>query len=240
MTKPTARNTLPKKDMQNADKRLQKKEMPSLTQQISSTGSSLLSDPALLQRVNQNFGIGPNQSMGRDGIVRDNTTGSSFGSQQPSIVNRMRQATNAASGMFGGNNNSNIAQQVAGNTFNRLRESLSGNESSQIVNRPEAMNRTKPARRPNISQMQQNQSQLKDSALKTSQQIAGQDSRNVPKPMQQIGSALGAAAGNMNQQPEMQPAALEQQAAPAQDNSSIDQQIAALQAQIQQLQSQKK
>lgn len=172
-----------------------------------------------------------------------------FGSQQPI----MQQATNAASGMFGGNNNSNIAQQVVGNTFNRLRESLSGNEPSQIVNRPEAMNRTRPVRRPNISQMQQNQSQLKDSALKASQQmsdqnlaqqIAGQDSRNAPKPMQQIGSALGAAAGNMNQQSEtqqqMQPATPEQQATPVQDNSSIDQQIAALQAQIAQLQAQKK
>lgn len=134
--------------------------------------------------------------------------------QQPSIMNRVRQAANEASGMFGQNN-----RQPVNNAFSQLRNTLSAMP---------------------IKQSPQNQIGSQNLA----QQIAGQDSRNAPKPMQQIGSALGVVAGNMNRQSEaqqqMQPATPEQQVAPAQDNSSIDQQIAALQAQIQQLQSQKK
>lgn len=113
--------------------------------------------------------------------------------QQPSIMNRMNQATNA---MFGGRNNRP--------EFNQLRNSLNTQPRQTLMQRQQQM---------------------------------------------QLGAGLSKSIENTNQvqpqqsepqQPEMQQASVEQQAAPTQDNSSIDQQIAALQAQIQQLQSQKK
>lgn len=68
-----------------------------------------------------------------------------------------------------------------------------------------------------------------------------------PKPMQQVGAAQSSAQTQAPQVNPQLPATVPQAGqspqgaeAPAQDNSSIDQQIAALQAQIQQLQSQKK
>lgn len=110
------------------------------------------------------------------------------------------------------------------NNFNQLRDTLNPQQPQQNAQQPQGA----------LSQLAAQQPAGQQSNIIRQPQTSAQPQQPNPEQPQQAAQPPAQQAG----QPEQ--TAPNQQAAPAQDNSSIDQQIAALQQQIAQLQAQKK